>query len=123
MMKMMNRIFNKEYYKMIVKTVFFYMFLFVFCISNAFCMEDCNIIYGKTTKKQVVEMFGSPDNSTSDTIGYNFDKKTNMYNVYIIENDGTTLNYKLGGGLHRSSVVLFFFDNKNCVSSVSITNN
>lgn len=118
----MKRIFDKAIYKIMFKVVFICTLLFAFSISNAFCMEDCHIIYGKTTKKQVVEMFGSPDNSSIGSIGYNFDKKQNMYNVSITENDGTTLNYKLGGGLHRISVVLFFFDDRNCVRSVSITN-
>lgn len=79
------------------------------------------IIEGKTTKKEIIDALGTPSSLYSSSIGYT-NKDGVVYQIHLIQKDGTQLDYELVGGTLVQSV-LIHFDPKSqnsIVSNVSI---
>ena len=72
---------------------------------------DATLIEGKTTKQEILNIFGMPESIDATELSYSYGNYNNKYlqaRLRIIQKDGTEFNVILGDGLKYSKVNIYF---------------
>lgn len=78
------------------------------------------IVEGKTTKKEIIDAFGTPSSVSNDSLTYYRKEKVN-YQIHLIQNDGTELYYEIKrNGKSYMTICLDKKSNYQTVSHVNI---
>ena len=80
---------------------------------------EFTVIEGKTTKQEIINALGNPDDLSSIAIGYSYvNKPDDKLNLRIIQKDKTNLNIEVYGYSDKIRSVYFALDEKNVVEEV-----
>lgn len=82
---------------------------------------ELTLIEGKTTKQEVMDALGMPDDFSTDSLSYKYDDNIQA-KLYIVCKDGTKMNTILGSG-HKCSTLLIQFGGEYDKNGNSIPSN